>query len=101
MITRMLDQVEENLARYDLLRGGPDVASGAGLPETDDGDGIRARRMVMTKLDLAKIREYYPDFGTGTATTASKWYWLKKVVLNTDDRLLLVWRLRFFRGWTR
>jgi hypothetical protein len=50
---------------------------------------------------LAKIREYYPDFGTGTATTASKWYWLKKVVLNTDDRLLLVWRLRFFRGWTR
>jgi hypothetical protein len=65
LISRMLDQVEENLERYDMLLGGPDVAGDAGLPETDDGDGIRARRMVMTELDLAKIREYYPDFGDG------------------------------------
>ena len=49
--------------RYDMLRGGPDVTGDAGLPETHDGDGIRARRMVMTELDLVKFREYYPDFG--------------------------------------
>ncbi|SOB57592.1 protein of unknown function [Pseudodesulfovibrio profundus] len=61
----MLDIVEENLERYDMLRGGPDVAGYAGLPETDDGDGIRARRMVMTELDLVRIKEYYPDFGDG------------------------------------
>lgn len=29
-----------------------------------DSDGIRARHMVMTELDLARIREYYPDFRT-------------------------------------
>ena len=57
--------MEENLERYDMLLGGPDVAGDAGLPETDDGDGIRARQMVMTELDLAKIREYYPEFVDG------------------------------------
>jgi hypothetical protein len=61
----MLDLMEENLSRYDMLRGCPDVAGDAGLPETDDGDGIRARRTAMTELDLTKIRENYPDFGTG------------------------------------
>lgn len=48
-----------------MLWGGPDVAGDAGLPETDDGDGIRARRMMMTEDDLARIKEYYPDFGDG------------------------------------
>jgi hypothetical protein len=61
----MLDIVEENLERYDILRSNPDVAGDAGLPEMDDGDGIRARPMVMTELDLAHIREHYPDFGDG------------------------------------
>ncbi len=60
LITQMLDGVEDNLWRYDMLRECPyPVRGDVQMPDVDEGGGVRAVRQVVTEEYLEAVADYY------------------------------------------
>jgi hypothetical protein len=60
LITQMLDAVEDNLWRYDMLRDCPyPVRGDIQRSAVDGGGGVRAVRQVVTEEDLEAVADYY------------------------------------------
>ncbi|QGY41465.1 hypothetical protein GM415_15520 [Pseudodesulfovibrio cashew] len=60
LITQMLDVVENNLWRYDMLYECPyPVRGDIRRSDVDEGGGVRAVRQVVTEEDLEAAAEYY------------------------------------------
>lgn len=62
LIRKMLDAVEANLWRYDLLYDNPNPVRGdVRLVGVDDEGGVRAVRQIVTEEDLEAAAEYYDE----------------------------------------